>query len=396
RTTCSGDRMKCTSTQIPTNPRASTSRSSSPRRTLARCSSTCSTSPKTSEGGWRRSCVRRCATALCESVRASTCSSPIRGCSRLRPTSKTRRVRDGVSARRIVKIGIVQSSPTPDPKENLVAALDATAEAVARGADIICLPELFLTPYFCQTEDPEVFKLAEAVPGPTTDRFLGLAAEHDIAIILSLFEKRAAGLYHNSAVMIDGKRGYVGRYRKMHIPDDPRYYEKYAFTPGDLGFKTFDTPKAEAGVLICWDQWYPEAARLTAMRGAEILFYPTAIGWHPDERESHGAAQHGAWEVAQRAHAVANGCFVVAVNRVGFEPTPDVEPAPGNGIQFWGQSFVVGPDGQIVHRGSATEPEVAVVEIDLAQIGEIRHGWPFFRDRDRKSTRLNSSHVKIS
>lgn len=293
---------------------------------------------------------------------------------------------------RIVRIGIVQLSPTSNPAKNLETALDRTAQAIDLGADIVCLPELFLTPYFCQTEDPDVFELAEEVPGKTTSHFLHLAAEHDVVVILSLFEKRAEGLYHNTAALIDGKRGYVGKYRKMHIPDDPRYYEKYYFAPGDLGFKSFDTPKAHCGVLVCWDQWYPEAARLTAMRGAEILFYPTAIGWHPDERESHGEAQHDAWEVSQRAHAVANGCFVVAVNRVGFEPTPgaDAHDAAGRasgdgghaqGIQFWGQSFVVGPDGRILHRCSSTEPEVIVVEADLAQIREIRHGWPFFRDR---------------
>jgi N-carbamoylputrescine amidase len=297
-----------------------------------------------------------------------------------------------VTDTRIARIGVVQFSPTPDPAENLETALDRTADALDLGADIVCLPELFLTPYFCQTEDPRVFALSEEIPGPTTSRFLELAAEYDAVLILSLFEKRAAGLYHNTAALIDGKRGYVGKYRKMHIPDDPRYYEKYYFTPGDLGFKSFDTPKARCGVLICWDQWYPEAARLTALRGADILFYPTAIGWHPDERESHGEAQYEAWEVSQRAHAVANGCFVVAVNRVGFEPTPGadapdaVDPGAGvaqsaQGIQFWGQSFVAGPDGQVLHRCSSTEPEVAVVDADLAQIGEIRHGWPFFRDR---------------
>ena len=280
--------------------------------------------------------------------------------------------------RKTVRIGIVQMRMTASPADNLLTALTATAEALADGADIVCLPELFLTPYFCQTEDTAPFATAESIPGPTTDAFLQLASDHDAVLILSLFEKRAPGLYHNTAAVIDGARGYAGKYRKMHIPDDPKYYEKYYFTPGDLGFKNFETPKANCGVLICWDQWYPEAARLTAMRGAEVLFYPTAIGWHPDERETHGAAQHGAWEVSQRAHAVANGCFVVSTNRVGFEPTPGHE---SDGIRFWGQSFIVGPDGEVIHRCSDSRPEVAVVAIDLAQIDEVRHGWPFFRDR---------------
>lgn len=281
--------------------------------------------------------------------------------------------------RRTTRVGVVQMSPTTDPARNLETALAETEAALGAGADIVCLPELFLTPYFCQTEDAAVFESAESVPGPTTDAFLDVAAAADAVVILSLFERRAPGLYHNTAAVIDGKRGYVGKYRKMHIPDDPRYFEKYYFTPGDLGFRSFDTPKANCGVLVCWDQWYPEAARLTALRGAEILFYPTAIGWHPEERRSHGEAQHAAWEVSQRAHAVANGCFVVAVNRVGFEPTPG--GADGEGIRFWGQSFVAGPDGQILHRCSAEAPETAVVKIELDAIPEIRHGWPFFRDR---------------
>jgi len=285
-----------------------------------------------------------------------------------------------MAAQKHVRIGLVQLRPTTSRVENLETALDRTAEALENGADVVCLPELFLTTYFCQTEDAAPFETAEPVPGPTTSRFLELAAEHDAVLVLSLFEERTAGLYHNTAAVIDGKRGYAGKYRKMHIPDDPKYYEKYYFAPGDLGFKNFDTPKVNCGVLICWDQWYPEAARLTALRGAEILFYPTAIGWHPDERESYGEAQHGAWEVSQRAHAVANGCYVVAVNRVGFEPTPNADD-PDAGIQFWGQSFIVGPDGEVLYRCSDTEPEVAVVEIDLGRIAEIRHGWPFFRDR---------------
>ncbi len=280
---------------------------------------------------------------------------------------------------RNVRVGVVQMRPSTDAAENLRTALAETRAALSQGADVVCLPELFLTPYFCQTEDTSPFDAAEAVPGPTTDAFLSLAREHDAAIILSLFERRAPGLYHNTAAFLDGARGYAGKYRKMHIPDDPRYYEKYYFTPGDLGFKSFATDKANCGVLICWDQWYPEAARLTALRGADILFYPTAIGWHPEEKEQLGAAQHGAWEVAQRAHAVANGCFVVAVNRVGFEPTPG--GPEGAGIQFWGQSFVVGPDGVVIHRCANDKPETVVVDVDLSAMADVRHGWPFFRDR---------------
>ncbi len=210
-----------------------------------------------------------------------------------------------------------------------------------------------------------------------TDRFATIAAEHDVTIIASLFEKRTTGLYHNTTAVIDRGNGYIGKYRKMHIPDDPRYYEKYYFAPGDLGFKTFATRDAQLGVLICWDQWYPEAARLTALQGAEILFYPTAIGWHPEEKAEVGTAQHAAWETIQRSHAIANGCFVVAVNRYGFEP----DPSGAGGIEFWGQSFVVAPDGRIVARAPADEEAVLVVEIDLAEMAVTRHGWPFLRDR---------------
>jgi N-carbamoylputrescine amidase len=203
-----------------------------------------------------------------------------------------------------------------------------------------------------------------------------LAAELKVTIVASLFEKRAAGLYHNTAAVIDAERGYLGKYRKMHIPDDPRYYEKYYFTPGDLGFKVFHTKPAELGVLVCWDQWYPEAARLTAMQGAELLVYPTAIGWHPEEKAQYGERQHGAWETVQRGHAVANGCFVIAVNRTGFEPDPR-----GGGIEFWGQSFIAGTDGRILVRAPVDREVVLVEEIDLAEIDAVRAGWPFFRDR---------------
>lgn len=280
---------------------------------------------------------------------------------------------------RTVHVGMVQMRCTPDRATNLANALDATRQAADQGAQVVCLPELFLSPYFCQTEDYAAFSWAEPIPGPTTQAFEALAAERNLTIILSLFERRAPGLHHNTAALIDGAQGYVGMYRKMHIPDDPRYYEKFYFTPGDLGFKTFPTTHANLGVLICWDQWYPEAARLTALRGADILFYPTAIGWHPEERDTHGVQQHTAWETMQRAHAIANGCYVVAVNRTGFEQTPNAPT--GEGIQFWGQSFVVAPDGTVLARAPHDEPAVLVVPLPLGEMEVARLGWPFLRDR---------------
>ncbi len=261
---------------------------------------------------------------------------------------------------------------------NLERALVLTREAAAKGAKVVCLPELFRSRYFCQEENADYFNLAEPIPGPSTDAFTALAKELDLTLIVSLFERRSAGLYHNTAAVIDGKAGMLGIYRKMHIPDDPKYYEKFYFTPGDLGFKTFNTSQGALGTLICWDQWFPEAARLTALQGAQVLFYPTAIGWHPDEKDEFGTQQHGAWEVSMRAHAVANGCYVVAVNRFGFEPTPQAE---GEGIQFWGQSFVAAPDGSIIYRAPVDEEVVHVIELDMGQIEALRHGWPFFRDR---------------
>jgi N-carbamoylputrescine amidase len=268
----------------------------------------------------------------------------------------------------------------PDPAENLAQAEREIARAAELGAQIICLPELFSCRYFCQTEDPDNYRLAEPVPGPATDRFEVLARKYNVVLVLSLFESRARGLYHNTAAVLDGARGYVGKYRKMHIPDDPRYHEKYYFAPGDLGFQSFETQFGRIGVLICWDQWYPEAARLTALQGADILFYPTAIGWHPAEQESHGRQQHQAWEVIQRSHAIANGCFVAAVNRCGFEPDPSTVGAD-EGIRFWGQSFVCGPDGEVITRLTSGSPETTVVGLDLARIDDQRHGWPFLRDR---------------
>ena len=272
---------------------------------------------------------------------------------------------------------------TPDQGANLARAKDLVREAAGRGAGVVCLPELFLSPYFCKTESPKPFAWAEPVPGPTTEALEPLAKELDVVIVASLFERRARGLYHNTAAVLDGARGYVGKYRKMHIPDDPLYYEKYYFAPGDLGFLNWETSKGDLGVLVCWDQWYPEAARLTALQGAEVLFYPTAIGWHPGEKEEHGEAQREAWITAQRAHAIANGVYVVAVNRTGFEPVtlddPDAERA-GRGIEFWGSSFVAGPDGRVLGQ-LGDEEGVLVVDADLGSIGDQRHGWPFLRDR---------------
>lgn len=278
---------------------------------------------------------------------------------------------------RKVKVGIVQMQCSDDVDANMAKALDMTRDAIAKGAEIVCLPELFRSRYFCQSEDDAFYDLAEAIPGPSTAAFEELARAPDVVILVSLFERRAPGLYHNTAAVINGAAGYAGKYRKMHIPDDPRYYEKYYFTPGDLGFKNFSTDKAEVGTLICWDQWYPEAARLTALQGSEILFYPTAIGWHPEEKAQVGAAQHQAWKTMQRSHAIANGCFVAAVNRFGFEP----DPVGSGGIEFWGQSFIAAPDGSVICEAPADEECVLVEELDLSAVARQRHGWPFFRDR---------------
>ena len=277
----------------------------------------------------------------------------------------------------MVSVGLVQMQMSDAPGDNLERAIDGIRAAAARGARLVCLPELFRSRYFCQGESPEPFALAEAVPGPTTERLVRLVDELGITLIASLFEMRAPGLYHNTAAVLDAGAGYLGKYRKMHIPDDPRYYEKFYFTPGDLGFKAFSTRAGKVGVLVCWDQWYPEAARLTALAGAEMLFYPTAIGWHPEERDDVNLAQHEAWETAQRAHAIANGCYVIAVNRTGFEP----DPTGVGGIRFWGQSFVAAPDGSVLVRAASDREEVIVCDLDLSQIGRQRVGWPFLRDR---------------
>jgi len=279
---------------------------------------------------------------------------------------------------RSVAIGLVQLRCSADPDRNSAQAVEQIRTAAAAGAQIVCLPELFRSLYFCQREDHAFFSLAEPVPGPTTDVLARLAAELGVVIIASLFEKRAEGLYHNTAAVIDADGSFLGKYRKMHIPDDPLYYEKFYFTPGDLGFRVFPTRFSKLGVLICWDQWYPEAARLTALRGAEILFYPTAIGWHPSEKAEYGRRQHQSWELIQRSHAVANGCYVVSVNRTGHEADA---ANPGGGIEFWGQSFVSDPSGDVVWRGPIDQPATHVVSLDLAQLDVVRTHWPFLRDR---------------
>jgi N-carbamoylputrescine amidase len=275
-----------------------------------------------------------------------------------------------------VKIAAVQSKCSADLEANLVAAERGIRKAAAAGAQIICLQELFRSLYFCQVEDHKYFELAEPVPGPTTDKMGELAKELGVVIVPSLFERRAPGIYHNTAAVIDADGSYLGKYRKMHIPDDPLYYEKFYFTPGALGFSAWETKFARIGVCVCWDQWYPEAARLTALRGAEILFYPTAIGWHPKEKAESGRRQHSSWETVQRGHAIANGCYVAVPNRVGHEA-----PEGGPGVEFWGQSFICDPAGEIIAKGSRDEEDVIIAEVDLASVETQRTHWPFLRDR---------------
>ena len=275
-----------------------------------------------------------------------------------------------------VKLGLLQMQASANPRDNFRRTLAAVEAAAKKGAKIICTQELFRSYYFCQNEDHANFKLAESIPGPSTDAFQKIAKKHGVVIIASLFEKRAAGLYHNSAAIIDADGSLLGIYRKMHIPDAPHFYEQFYFTPGDLGFKTWSTKFGRLGVLICWDQWYPEAARLTAMQGADILFFPTAIGWHPAEKAEYGVNQHGAWELIQRSHAVANGCYVASVNRIGLE-----RPIGGDGIEFWGQSFVAGTSGQILAKASVDQEETMIVPVDLDKVDVTRTHWPFLRDR---------------
>jgi N-carbamoylputrescine amidase len=275
-------------------------------------------------------------------------------------------------------IGLVQMKCTTNKEENLTRATDKIREAAKRGAQIVSMHELFTGEYFCRTEDAALFNLAEAIPGPTTEYFARLAKELKVALVVSLFERRAAGIYHNACAILDADGSYLGKYRKMHIPDDPLYYEKFYFTPGDLGFLNFDTKYARVGVQICWDQWYPEGSRLTAMQGADVIFYPTSIGWHPHEKAQVGAAQLDSWRTMHRAHAIANGIYVAAINRVGYEGRPE-EGDPG--IEFWGNSFVADPSGQYLAQASDSQEDILVVECDSATSEDTRRGWPFFRDR---------------
>lgn len=274
-------------------------------------------------------------------------------------------------------VGLVQMSVTTDSGENLKKAVSKIEEAARSGARVVCLPELFRSRYFCQKEDIKYFDLAEPVPGQTTEALSKTAVRMGIVIIAPIFEHRASGVYHNSAAVIDTDGKIAGLYRKMHIPDDPSYYEKFYFTPGDLGFNAFNTHAGRIGTLICWDQWYPEAARLTALCGAVVLFYPTAIGWHPHEKKTHGKAQHDAWRTVQRGHAIANGIYVAAVNRVGYERPAD----GGEGIEFWGSSFIADPHGIVIAEASVDREEILLSEVDLNRIEEVRRNWPFLRDR---------------
>jgi N-carbamoylputrescine amidase len=273
------------------------------------------------------------------------------------------------------KIGLVQMSCSPKVEDNLEKAVSLIREAVYRGAQIVCLQELFRSQYFCQKEDPALFDLAESIPGSTTEALADVARNNQVVIVASIFERRDAGVYHNTAVVLDTDGTLLGTYRKMHIPDDPLYYEKFYFTPGDQGYRTFDTRFGRIGALVCWDQWYPEAARLMALQGAKVLFYPTAIGWHPAEKAQYGFAHYDAWKTIQRAHAIANGVYVAAANRVGHERLS------GQGLEFWGGSFVCDPFGAVLQEASQEREEVLVVECDLAHLENIRRNWPFLRDR---------------
>jgi N-carbamoylputrescine amidase len=275
-------------------------------------------------------------------------------------------------------LGLIQMRSTTDAAENLARAVEKIREAAKRGAQVACMDELFHSQYFCRTENPDLFNLAESLPGLTTDVLAAVARENKIAIVASLFERRAPGLYHNTCAVIDADGSFLGRYRKMHIPDDPLYYEKFYFTPGDLGFPTFDIHCGRIGVQICWDQWYPEGSRAVTLGGAQVIFYPTSIGWHPAEKAEFGAAQLDAWKTIQRGHAIANGVYVAVVNRVGFEgggATGDT------GLEFWGNSFVADPFGQVVAEAAQDKEEILVIECDSAKSEETRRNWPFLRDR---------------
>ena len=280
------------------------------------------------------------------------------------------------------KIGLVQMRMGPDPEANFGLAVSHIRQAAGQGANVVCLPELFRAQYFCQREDLRLFDLAEPIPGPSTEKLAEVAREARVAIVASLFERRAPGLYHNTAVTLNADGAIAGVYRKMHIPDDPLYYEKYYFAPGDLGFQAVDTAFGRVGTLVCWDQWYPEGARLTALQGAEVLFYPTAIGWHPAEKGEFGTAQYEAWQTIQRAHAIANGVYVAAVNRVGHEQGDVLgNRAEGHGLDFWGGSFIADPFGRIVAQAAHDAEQILLAEIDLALMEDTRRNWPFLRDR---------------
>jgi N-carbamoylputrescine amidase len=289
------------------------------------------------------------------------------------------------------KIALIQMSCEPDTAANLDKAADRVREAARAGANVICLPELFRAQYFCQREEHSLFDTAESIPGPSTERLAAVAKEEKVVVIASLFERRAAGLYHNTAAILETDGSIKGIYRKMHIPDDPLYYEKFYFTPGDLGFKAMKTTQGDIGTLVCWDQWYPEAARETALRGANTLFYPTAIGWHPSEKAEYGEAQYSAWQTMQRAHAISNGVFVGAVNRVGHEHGDVIhngiemrgpgDHTPQSGLEFWGGSFITDPFGRVIAQASHDKEEILIAEIDLKLQEDTRRNWPFLRDR---------------
>lgn len=279
-------------------------------------------------------------------------------------------------------VGLIQMSCSPEPDENVARAVAHVRNAAKQGAQVICLPELFKTQYFCQREEHVFFDLAEDIPGPTTKVFSEVARALRVTIVVSLFERRAPGLYHNTAAVLGPDGTLQGIYRKMHIPDDPLYYEKFYFTPGDLGYKVFQTEHGKIGTLVCWDQWYPEGARLTALQGANVLFYPTAIGWHPDEKAEFGEAQYDAWRTIQRAHAISNGVYVAGVNRVGYE-TGNVRgnEAPGKGLEFWGGSFLADPFGVIIAQAGHEKEEILIGEVDVKRMEDVRRNWPFLRDR---------------
>jgi N-carbamoylputrescine amidase len=274
-------------------------------------------------------------------------------------------------------VGLLQLGFSTNVNDNLKKAVLWVDKAAKKGAQVICLPELFRTQYFCQKEDVSIFELAETIPGPSTEAMKKAAKKNKAVIVVPIFEKRAPGIYHNSAVIINSDGKVAGLYRKMHIPDDPAFYEKFYFTPGDLGFKSFETKYGKIGTLICWDQWYPEGARLTALQGASILFYPTAIGWHPHEKAKYGKAQFESWQTVQRGHAIANGVYVASVNRIGHEII-----VPGSaGLEFWGSSFICDPQGVVLGQGSVDKEEVVMANIDLDHLEDIRRNWPFLRDR---------------